>query len=40
VLGAAFGVLLLGERLSAPEWSGMALIVAALALSAFAAQRR
>jgi drug/metabolite transporter (DMT)-like permease len=40
VLGAAFGVLLLGERLSAPEWSGMALIVAALALAAFAAQRR
>ena len=40
VLGAAFGVLLLGERLAAPEWGGMGLIVAALALTAFAAQRR
>jgi len=40
VLGAAFGVLLLGERLAAPEWAGMALIVGALALTAFAAQRR
>jgi drug/metabolite transporter (DMT)-like permease len=40
VLGAAFGVLLLGERLSTPEWGGMGLIVAALALAAFAAQQR
>jgi len=40
VLGAAFGVLLLNERLAALEWAGMALIVAALALTAFAAQRR
>ncbi|HXZ91332.1 MAG TPA: DMT family transporter [Burkholderiales bacterium] len=40
VLGAGFGALLLGERMSAPEWGGVALIVAALALAAFAARRR
>lgn len=40
VLGALFSVLLLGERPSVAEWSGMALIVAALALAARAALRR
>lgn len=40
VLGAIFSALLLGERPSFPEWSGMALIVAALGLAARAAVRR
>jgi drug/metabolite transporter (DMT)-like permease len=40
VLGLVFGVVLLGERLSAGEWAGVALIVAALALIALAAARR
>lgn len=40
VLGALFSAALLGERPSALEWSGMALIVAALGLAARAAIRR
>jgi drug/metabolite transporter (DMT)-like permease len=40
VLGALFSALLLGERPSATEWSGMALIVLALALAARAAFQR
>ncbi len=40
VLGAGFGVALLGERLTPAEWSGMALIVAALGLTAVAARMR
>jgi drug/metabolite transporter (DMT)-like permease len=40
VLGVLFGVVLLGERLSPPEWTGMALIVAALGLTAVAARMR
>lgn len=40
VLGMLFGVVLLGERLSGAEWTGVALIVAALALIALAAARR
>lgn len=40
VLGAAFGVTLLGERLTPMEWSGMALIVAALGLIAVATRAR
>lgn len=40
VLGAIFSALLLGERPSLAEWSGMALIVAALVLAARAALRR
>lgn len=40
VLGALFSAALLGERPSALEWSGMALIIAALALSARAAVSR
>lgn len=40
VLGALFSALLLGERPSATEWSGMALIVLALALAARAAVQR
>jgi drug/metabolite transporter (DMT)-like permease len=40
VLGAVFSALLLGERPSLAEWSGMALIVAALGLAARAALRR
>lgn len=40
VLGALFSAALLGERPSAPEWGGMALIVVALALAARAALRR
>jgi drug/metabolite transporter (DMT)-like permease len=40
VLGALFSALLLGERPSLAEWSGMALIVAALALAARAALQR
>ena len=40
VLGVLFGVVLLGERLSTPEWSGIALIVAALALIVLAAARQ
>jgi len=39
VLGALFSAALLGERPSALEWAGMALIVAALALAARAARR-
>jgi len=39
VLGAGFGVVLLGERLAASEWAGMAFIVAALALTGVAAGR-
>lgn len=39
VLGAAFGVTVLGERLSRPEWAGMGLIVVALALTGAAAGR-
>ena len=40
VLGALFSALLLGERPSATEWSGMALIVLALALAGRAALQR
>ena len=40
VLGAAFGVTVLGERLTPTEWSGMALIAAALGLIAVATRRR
>jgi drug/metabolite transporter (DMT)-like permease len=40
VLGALFSALLLGERPTLAEWSGMALIVAALALAARAAIQR
>ena len=40
VLGTLFGVTLLGERLSTVEWSGIALIVGALALSGLAARRK
>ena len=40
VLGALFSALLLGERPSATEWSGMALIVLALALAGRAAFQR
>jgi drug/metabolite transporter (DMT)-like permease len=40
VLGLLFGVALLGERLSTGEWTGVALIVVALALIALAAARR
>jgi drug/metabolite transporter (DMT)-like permease len=40
VLGVLLGVLELGERPSALEWSGIALVVAALALAGVAAQRR
>jgi drug/metabolite transporter (DMT)-like permease len=40
VLGALFSALLLGERPSATEWSGMTLIVLALALAARAAFQR
>jgi len=39
VLGAAFGVTVLGERLSPPEWAGMALIVVALGLTGVSAGR-
>ena len=40
VLGALFSAALLGERPSVPDWAGMALIVAALALAARAALRK
>jgi len=40
VLGALFSAALLGERPSALDWAGMALIVAALALAARAALRK
>jgi drug/metabolite transporter (DMT)-like permease len=40
VLGALFSALLLGERPRATEWSGMVLIVLALALAARAALQR
>lgn len=40
VLGALFSAALLGERPDAPEWSGMALIVGALALATRAGVRR
>ena len=40
VLGVLFGVLELGERPSALEWGGIALVVAALALSGLAARRK
>jgi drug/metabolite transporter (DMT)-like permease len=39
VLGAAFGVTVLGERLSPPEWAGMMLIVVALGLTGVSATR-
>ena len=39
VLGAGFGVTLLGERLTRWEWAGMGLILAALALTGAAAGR-
>jgi drug/metabolite transporter (DMT)-like permease len=40
VLGALFSALLLGERPSATEWGGMALIVLALGLAARAALQK
>jgi drug/metabolite transporter (DMT)-like permease len=39
VLGAAFGVLLLGERPSAGEWTGIAMIIIALCIVALGALR-